>query len=216
MSNTALTRIFIASLAASAFALGACSKAEDAASKAKDAAADAAGEVSDAAKSAADGAKDMASDAADKAGDMAGDMADKAGDMADKAAGMAGAIFSPLVDPNTATEAELKAVGASDLAAEIIVNTRPFANARAMDKMLSDNGVAEAARIGLYKNAFIPFDINTTPEADFMLIPGVGKKMAHEFEEYRPYKDYAQFEREIGKYVDAREVARLKRYVKIP
>jgi hypothetical protein len=36
--------------------------------------------------------------------------------------------------------------------------------------------------------------------------------MAHEFEEYRPWKAKAQFEREIGKYVDAKEVARLWRY----
>jgi hypothetical protein len=34
-----------------------------------------------------------------------------------------------------------------------------------------------------------------------------------EFLEYRPYKDVAQFRREIGKYVNAREVARLERYV---
>ena len=39
--------------------------------------------------------------------------------------------------------------------------------------------------------------------------------MAHEFEEYRPWRSYAQFEKEIGKYVDAKEVSRLKRYVMI-
>ena len=37
--------------------------------------------------------------------------------------------------------------------------------------------------------------------------------MAHEFEEYRPYTDLDQFRREIGKYVDEGEVARLERYV---
>jgi hypothetical protein len=37
----------------------------------------------------------------------------------------------------------------------------------------------------------------------------------HEFEEYRPYVNMAQFEREIGKYVDENEVARLARYVYI-
>ena len=39
--------------------------------------------------------------------------------------------------------------------------------------------------------------------------------MAHEFEEYRPYVDMDQFRREIGKYVDEDEVARLERYVAI-
>jgi hypothetical protein len=40
--------------------------------------------------------------------------------------------------------------------------------------------------------------------------------MAREFAEYRPYTGgLPQFRREIGKYVDAREVARLERYVTI-
>jgi hypothetical protein len=39
--------------------------------------------------------------------------------------------------------------------------------------------------------------------------------MLHEFKEYRPYKAIEQFRREIGKYVDKREVARLERYVTI-
>ena len=39
-----------------------------------------------------------------------------------------------------------------------------------------------------------------------MLIPSAGKRMAHEFEEYRPWKAWAQFDKEIGKYVDAKEV----------
>ena len=37
--------------------------------------------------------------------------------------------------------------------------------------------------------------------------------MAHEFEEYRPYKNIDQFRREIGKYVDDKELARLERLV---
>jgi hypothetical protein len=39
--------------------------------------------------------------------------------------------------------------------------------------------------------------------------------MLGEFKEYRPYKAMAQFRREIGKYVDDKEVARLERYVTI-
>ena len=44
---------------------------------------------------------------------------------------------------------------------------------------------------------------------------GVGDRMAHEFEEYRPYVAMAQFRREIGKYVDDGEVARLERFVTV-
>jgi radical SAM superfamily enzyme with C-terminal helix-hairpin-helix motif len=49
-----------------------------------------------------------------------------------------------------------------------------------------------------------------------MLIPGMTSRMAHEFEEYRPYTSLEQFRREIGKYVDANEVARLEQYVFVP
>jgi hypothetical protein len=39
--------------------------------------------------------------------------------------------------------------------------------------------------------------------------------MLREFKEYRPYRGIEQFRREIGKYVNAAEVARLERYVEI-
>ena len=65
----------------------------------------------------------------------------------------------------------------------------------------------------LYKKVFVPFNLNTTAQADFQMIPGVGKRMAHEFEEYRPYKSVKQFKKEIGKYVDEAEVGRYLNYV---
>ena len=46
-------------------------------------------------------------------------------------------------------------------------------------------------------------------------MPGIGKKMTHEFLEYRPYKNLAQFRKEIGKYVDEKELNRLERFVYI-
>ena len=68
----------------------------------------------------------------------------------------------------------------------------------------------------LYKKVFVPFNLNTTAEADFKMVPGVGDRMAHEFEEYRPYTSIQQFRREIGKYVDEEEVARYENYVFVP
>jgi DNA uptake protein ComE-like DNA-binding protein len=59
----------------------------------------------------------------------------------------------------------------------------------------------------------VSIDLNTASEAEILLIPGVDGRMAHEFEEYRPYTDMEQFRREIGKYVDDAEVERLARYV---
>ena len=49
-----------------------------------------------------------------------------------------------------------------------------------------------------------------------MLIPGMGNRMVREFLEYRPYTAIAQFRKEIGKYVDDKEVARLEQYVFVP
>jgi DNA uptake protein ComE-like DNA-binding protein len=45
-------------------------------------------------------------------------------------------------------------------------------------------------------------NLNTASANDFLTtIPGMGNKMVHEFEEYRPYRSVQQFRREIGKYV---------------
>jgi DNA uptake protein ComE-like DNA-binding protein len=69
----------------------------------------------------------------------------------------------------------------------------------------------ELARLEQY--VFVPINLNTATDDDILSIPGVGKRMLHEFKEYRPYKSIEQFRREIGKYVDDRELARLERYV---
>lgn len=63
--------------------------------------------------------------------------------------------------------------------------------------------------------AIVPININTATDAEILKIPGVGSKMLHEFKEYRPWTSIAQFRREIGKYVDKAEVARLEKYIVI-
>ena len=65
----------------------------------------------------------------------------------------------------------------------------------------------------LEQYVFIPVGLNSANDSEIMAIPGMSKRMVHEFEEYRPYKDMDQFRREIGKYVDDDEVARLESYV---
>ena len=47
-----------------------------------------------------------------------------------------------------------------------------------------------------------PLNLNTATDEEFKTIPDVGDRMAHEFEEYRPWTSVAQFRREIGKYID--------------
>jgi DNA uptake protein ComE-like DNA-binding protein len=63
--------------------------------------------------------------------------------------------------------------------------------------------------------AIVPININTATDAEILKIPGVGQRMLHEFKEYRPWTSIAQVRREIGKYVDKAEVARLEKYIVI-
>mgnify|MGYP006093711067 CR=1 FL=1 len=47
-------------------------------------------------------------------------------------------------------------------------------------------------------------------------VPGIGDKMVHEFEEYRPYVSIAQFRKNMSKYVDAPTIAEYERHVFVP
>ncbi len=71
----------------------------------------------------------------------------------------------------------------------------------------------ELARLEQY--VFVPISLNSATDADILSIPGLGQRMLNEFKEYRPYRAIQQFRREIGKYVDAKELARLERYVTV-
>jgi len=60
-------------------------------------------------------------------------------------------------------------------------------------------------------------NLNTAAESEFLAaVPDLGKKMAHEFEEYRPYKSIQQFRREMGKYVKTEQIAEYEKYVFVP
>ena len=122
-----------------------------------------------------------------------------------------------VVDANTITEAELvKLTGMTPAIAKALVSARPFDNITALNTFLLGQKLTQEQASALYRNIFVNINLNTATAAEIMLIPGAGKRMAHEFEEYRPWKSYVQFEKEIGKYVDAKEVARLARYTFIP
>jgi DNA uptake protein ComE-like DNA-binding protein len=120
-----------------------------------------------------------------------------------------------VIDPNVAGESELLAVPlAADVVKEILAS-RPFAGMTALDALLARSLKAEE-RAAAYRKLFIAIDLNHAPREEILMIPGVGNRLLHEFQEYRPYKALAQFRREIGKYVDAQEVARLEQYVFVP
>jgi len=121
---------------------------------------------------------------------------------------------SGMMDPNTAAEAELATIpGITPQLAATIVGGRPYRNNPALDKKLAS--LNEQQRDSVYARLWTPIDLNTATDEEILLIPGVGSRMLREFKEYRPYTSMDQFRREIGKYVDDAELARLERYVTI-
>jgi DNA uptake protein ComE-like DNA-binding protein len=122
-----------------------------------------------------------------------------------------------LLDANTASEADLlKAPHMTPAIVKAVVAARPFDSVTDLNKLLLANKLTQEQAMDFYRTAFVHINLNTATAAEIMLIPGAGKRMAHEFEEYRPWKTWAQFDKEIGKYVDAKEVARLAQYGFIP
>jgi DNA uptake protein ComE-like DNA-binding protein len=122
-----------------------------------------------------------------------------------------------VVDANTIAEAELaKLPGMTPAMATALVAARPFDSPTALNRFLLGQKLTQDQADTLYRSIFVHVNLNAATAEEIMLIPGAGKRMAHEFEEYRPWKSYAQFEKEIGKYVDATEVARLAQYTFIP
>jgi len=91
---------------------------------------------------------------------------------------------------------------------------RPWKTWAQFDKEISKY-VGQPETDHLKQYVFIPINLNTASDADFLTIPAMGNRMVREFKEYRPWKTKEQFEKEIGKYVNAKEVARLWRYVVI-
>jgi DNA uptake protein ComE-like DNA-binding protein len=123
---------------------------------------------------------------------------------------------SGTLDPNTASRAELAAVpGLSDAVAGAIIAARPHASMVTVDRLLPRN-LTDQQRDSVYARIWKPIDLNKATDAEILLIPGVGSRMLHEFKEYRPYTSIEQFRREIGKYVDKTELARLERFVAQP
>lgn len=117
-----------------------------------------------------------------------------------------------LLNANTASQDQLAGASLSAPAVDAIVAGRPFATPGELDAALAPH-LSDAEREAAYAEVFVPISLNSASRADILLIPGVGRRMAHEFEEYRPYTSMEQFRREIGKYVDDDEVARLEMYV---
>ena len=142
------------------------------------------------------------------------DSADAAAEAnADAPAEDATADASVVTDANTASAAQLAGTnGVAPELAEAVVAGQPYATVMDLNAKLRETLSQEDAAAVLV-NVFVPVNLNTGSEEEIKLIPGMTERMVHEFLEYRPYEDMAEFNREIGKYVDEAEVARFRSYV---
>jgi DNA uptake protein ComE-like DNA-binding protein len=122
-----------------------------------------------------------------------------------------------LADLNAVPEATLATMPSMTPAiAKLFVAARPFNTIVDANNFLLGQKLTQEQIAPLYEKAFVHINLNTGTAPEILLIPRVGKRMTHEFEEYRPWATMAQFDKEIGKYVGAAETNRLKQYVFIP
>ena len=129
----------------------------------------------------------------------------------------ASAQVGKLVDPNTATESDLQALPHMTPAiVKGMIEKRPFKTVVDLNKYLLDQKLTPDQAKEFYGKAFVLINLNTGTKEEFLLIPRVGSRMSGEFEEYRPWKAWTQFDKEIGKYVGQAETDRLKQYFFIP
>jgi len=115
-------------------------------------------------------------------------------------------------------EAELAAIpNLTPAIAKAIVGKRPFVSITELNALLLAQGLTAEQAMAVYQKAFVHINLNTATPDEILLVPGAGRRMVREFPEYRPWRTWAQFDREIGKYVGGAENAqKLGQYTFIP
>jgi DNA uptake protein ComE-like DNA-binding protein len=122
-----------------------------------------------------------------------------------------------VVDANTAPEKDLLTMPHMNAPrVKGLVEKRPFASITDLNAYLLGQGLTADQAMEFYGKAFVHINLNTATPEEILLVPGAGKRMVREFDEYRPWKSYAQFDKEIGKYVGAEKTAQLAQYTFIP
>ena len=122
-----------------------------------------------------------------------------------------------LLDLNSAAEKDLSGLpGMTSAAVKALLERRPFGSITEANTFLLAQKLTPEQTAAIYRKAFIHVNLNTATRDEILLIPGAGNRMAREFAEYRPWRNWAQFDKEISKYVGQAETDRLKQYVFIP
>jgi len=128
-----------------------------------------------------------------------------------------GQVGQGVQDANLVPEAELAAMpGMNADIAKALVAARPFKSIVDLNAFLVDHKLTKEQIDAFYLTAFIHINLNTATRDEILLVPGAGRRMTIEFAEYRPWVSWAQFDKEIGKYVGQQETDRLKQYAFIP
>ena len=122
-----------------------------------------------------------------------------------------------VADIKTMPEAAVTALpGVTPAIAKALLAKRPFASITELNAFLLSQGLTQEQAAAIYAKAFVHINLNTATAEEIILVPGAGRRMQREFPEYRPWKTYAQFDREIGKYVGPEATAKLAQYTFIP
>ena len=117
------------------------------------------------------------------------------------------------INVNTASDEEVLMIpGAGSRMTREFRDKRPYKTlAQFRNEIGKSADPKEVARLEQY--VFVPINLNSASDDDILSVPGAGRRMVREFKEYRPWTTFEQFRKEIGKYVDKKEVARLEKYV---
>jgi DNA uptake protein ComE-like DNA-binding protein len=136
---------------------------------------------------------------------------------------LAGSIYAQVgkslgvVDANTVVEKDLLTFPHMTPAiVKGLIEKRPFASITELQAFLLSQNLTAAQAMEFYTKAFVHINLNTATREEILLVPGAGTRMAREFPEYRPWKTWAQFDKEISKYVGQEATDKLKQYVFIP
>jgi len=122
-----------------------------------------------------------------------------------------------VVDANLAPEADLlKMPNMTPAIVKGLIEKRNYNSITELNAYLIGAGLSEEQAMAFYTHAFVHVNLNTATRDEILLIPGAGRRMTIEFPEYRPWKTFAQFDKEIGKYVGQEATDKLKQYVFIP
>ena len=122
-----------------------------------------------------------------------------------------------VVDVNIAAEKDLLTFpNMTPAIVKGILEKRPFASIVDLNAYLLSQGLTPEKAMEFYTKAFVHINLNTATREEILLVPGAGNRMAREFPEYRPWRTFAQFDKEISKYVGQEATDKLKQYVFIP